>query len=525
MSFLDEDGNAHEIAFDAYAPRQDLDLVDGSDTNVVVQAILTQNDTVAGTGGIDRIFAEKGSNTVDGFGGDDVLSGGNGDDSLTGGTGKDSLEGGTGDDILSGGEGSDVFLFNTEEVRLDDGTVVDATPAPLGFGRDVITDFELGADKIDLRKVAGVSSFVDEDLRVSDTEGGALIEIGESSILLEGVDAGDLTQGDFLFDQRVVMEYGSLSVGGDFITVDLDTSFKNPVVLAFVDGVAQPGIITTRLRNLENDSFQIRLQASDGHDPDLAQERVDYVVVEAGTHVLGNGAVLEAGLVSTDKVQQSTLREGLEKVDLTADFGGDAPAVFSTLNTYNGRDFTTTRVTNATGDGFDVAMAELEANTDGHVLEDIAFLAISTRQLRRPDRRYVGGRPVRRDLGTRCRPRACLAHRRAGPGGGAMGGRHGPALHAGGRQFRRRGGAYDRSCLVAGLHPGGRFPLRLRAWLHRAGFGAGAGLRPPLSEPRWPAFASGFDPTRLHGGRSPHGGAEPGALHGRFGRIRLRQTG
>ena len=149
-------------------------------------------------------------------------------------------------------------------------------------------------------------------------------------------------------------------------------------MLAFVDGVAQPGIITTRLRNVENDSFEIRLQASDGDDPYLTQERVYYVVVEAATHVLGDGAVLEAGLVSTDKVQQSTLREGLERMDLTADFGGDVPAVFSTLNTYNGGDFTTTRVTNATLGGFDVAMAELEANTDGHVLEEIASLAIST---------------------------------------------------------------------------------------------------------------------------------------------------
>ena len=63
---------------------------------------------------------------------------------------------------------------------------------------------------------------------------------------------------------------------------------------------------------------------------------------------------------------------------LSADFSGQAPAVFSTVNTVSGEQFVTARASDVTANGFGIAMAEFEANTDGHRAEDIAFLAIST---------------------------------------------------------------------------------------------------------------------------------------------------
>ena len=230
------------------------------------------------------------------------MAGDNGDDSLTAGAGDDRIDGGFGDDLMSGGEGADVFIFTTEEVLLDGGTARGATDSKLGFGQDVITDFEIGVDKIDLRKVAGITNVFDEDLKISDVEGGAFIEIGEGDILLDGVLAAELSHRDFLFDQSVVVEYGSIEVDQEFVTVDLEADFENPVVLAFVDGIAQQGIITTRIQNVDSDSFEIRIQASDDFDAVLAPETVDFMVVEAGVHTLENGAVLEAGIVTADQV-------------------------------------------------------------------------------------------------------------------------------------------------------------------------------------------------------------------------------
>lgn len=64
--------------------------------------------------------------------GQDILTGNDVDNRLDAGAGNDSLNGGKGDDWLTGGAGSDKFVF-----------------ADLG-GRDTITDFVSGTDKIDL---------------------------------------------------------------------------------------------------------------------------------------------------------------------------------------------------------------------------------------------------------------------------------------------------------------------------------------------------------------------------------------
>ncbi len=62
-----------------------------------------------------------------------IVRGGHGDDQLGGGSGDDTLSGGPGDDVLTGGGGADHFVFGGVDT-----------------GRDMITDFDLDADIIDL---------------------------------------------------------------------------------------------------------------------------------------------------------------------------------------------------------------------------------------------------------------------------------------------------------------------------------------------------------------------------------------
>ena len=81
-----------------------------------------------------------------GLGGDDTLLGASGADLLSGGTGDDVLQGNGAADRLTGGRGADTFVFGTDFGSATD-SVVDLA------GRDVITDFGLGADKIDLRRI------------------------------------------------------------------------------------------------------------------------------------------------------------------------------------------------------------------------------------------------------------------------------------------------------------------------------------------------------------------------------------
>lgn len=113
------------------------------------------NDTVFGGSEADRLFGGAGRDVLHGDMGDDVIDGGEGADLLFGGHGRDRLLGGAGDDTilggmggdtLSGGAGADVFVF--------------ATAAEIGLGRfrDVISDFQPGLDRIDLRGMGLVLS-------------------------------------------------------------------------------------------------------------------------------------------------------------------------------------------------------------------------------------------------------------------------------------------------------------------------------------------------------------------------------
>ncbi|GHC61714.1 calcium-binding protein [Neogemmobacter tilapiae] len=147
----------------------ELDGLGGNDTLYV----LNGNDELDGDGGNDRLFG--------GFGNDD-LDGGAGADSLYGGAGRDWLEGDAGNDWLAGGGGADVFEFDRND------------------GRDVISDFQNGLDKIELddfsraqvQNLIKNSKMVDGDLVLTLSAG--------NTVTLEGMTKAQLDISHFLFD-------------------------------------------------------------------------------------------------------------------------------------------------------------------------------------------------------------------------------------------------------------------------------------------------------------------------------------
>ncbi len=125
------------------------------------------NDTLHGGGSGD----ETGADTLLGGGGDDKLQGGDGNDRLTGGTGNDEMSGDDGadtmlgdggDDALFGGAGNDRLVGGTGADRFEGGAGGDALVstldgqvdrfvfAALTPGRDSISNFESGIDRIEI---------------------------------------------------------------------------------------------------------------------------------------------------------------------------------------------------------------------------------------------------------------------------------------------------------------------------------------------------------------------------------------
>ncbi|RID91911.1 hypothetical protein D2N39_11805 [Gemmobacter lutimaris] len=116
--------------------------------------------------GNDAARAGAGRDTVFGGSGRDTIHGGSGRDRLDGGGGNDRMEGGAGNDVLKGGAGADTFILRA------------------GGGRDVVTDFVIGVDVIE---VIGKPDVLPEQLAT-----GTLLSTGRASILLRGIDLADL---------------------------------------------------------------------------------------------------------------------------------------------------------------------------------------------------------------------------------------------------------------------------------------------------------------------------------------------
>ncbi|MEM9214940.1 MAG: type I secretion C-terminal target domain-containing protein [Cyanobacteria bacterium P01_F01_bin.150] len=159
------------------------------------------NDQVTLLGGDDRAFGGKGNDTLNGRGGRDILFGEEGRDVLIGGGRSDVLIGGPGRDTLIGNTGRDRFVFTS-----------------LDHGRDVIQDFNVNKDRIDLREILSGVEFttsspfdkflefvrvtqVGSSTRLSIDRDGVVGDAGFKAIaILRGVDATTVDSDSFLID-------------------------------------------------------------------------------------------------------------------------------------------------------------------------------------------------------------------------------------------------------------------------------------------------------------------------------------
>ena len=160
----------------------DIENLTGSNHKDILIGDSGANNTLIGGGGDDQLFGIGGTNHLHGNAGNDTLTGGDGADTLMGGDGRDTLVGGDADDTLNGGAGDD-------DLSGDGGTDTFVFSPDDGIGDDIINDFEVGTDRIDLSafkldatdlagmisvRGTGESARVVIDLR---SEGGGTIEL------------------------------------------------------------------------------------------------------------------------------------------------------------------------------------------------------------------------------------------------------------------------------------------------------------------------------------------------------------
>ena len=167
-------------------------------------------------------------------------------------------------------------------------------------------------------------------------------------------------------------EYGTLALSHPWQTVSLSGTYTNPVLVASDPSRNDADPAAVRIRNLDSDSFEIRLQEPYCKDGSHSNETVSWMVIEAGDYQLADGTRLSAGTTTTDLLSP----QGFETVVFDTSFAA-APTVLSQIQTFNGADWAITRTDAITGSSFDLTMQEEEALNDGaHVSETIGWLAI-----------------------------------------------------------------------------------------------------------------------------------------------------
>ncbi|MDF2234750.1 CARDB domain-containing protein [Albimonas sp. CAU 1670] len=172
---------------------------------------------------------------------------------------------------------------------------------------------------------------------------------------------------------RTIAEVGHLLLNETPRTIVLDHSFENPVVIAKIASSNDPDVATVRLSDVSGDRFTLMLQEPNADDGVHGYEQVHYMVIEAGDWELADGTRLSAGTLQSGKLSPS----GFEQVGFTAGQFGEAPAIQTQVQTFNGGDYVVARQRGADAAGFQVTMQEEELlNDSGHARETLGWFAI-----------------------------------------------------------------------------------------------------------------------------------------------------
>ena len=145
------------------------------------------DDTVTGTSGDDVIALGAGRDTGRGGVGEDSLLGQRGNDQLQGGRGNDTLNGGDGNDMLDGGRGKDL---------LEGGKNADVFVFEAGYGRDTISGFKDGVDKIDLSSFGMTQAQIFAD--ATEKGGNVQLVLGDGDVLVVLNTTEAILRGDFI---------------------------------------------------------------------------------------------------------------------------------------------------------------------------------------------------------------------------------------------------------------------------------------------------------------------------------------
>jgi hypothetical protein len=166
----------------------------------------------------------------------------------------------------------------------------------------------------------------------------------------------------------LVIQFDEIQIDNNWKRIDFDKSFVDPIVVANSPSLNGNDPAVVRIRNIDSNGFDIRIQEWNYLDETHALETVSYLVMERGSYTLADGTKVEAGRFDTSKV------DSFGSVNFNQIFQ-NVPIVITSIASFNGQDAVTGRLHNISTNGFEFCMQEEQLFSDGHTIETIAFIA------------------------------------------------------------------------------------------------------------------------------------------------------
>ena len=210
----------------------------------------------------------------------------------------------------------------------------------------------------------------------ADYDGDGMINLLDADADNDGVlDGNELTAGSDpgvpdlkLPSTSLALEVGELTVDGTWQTATFKQTFIDPVVVCKPLSLQDNNPAVVRIRNVNSNGFEIRVQKWDYLDETHTRETVGFIAMERGSYTLADGTMIEAGRFDTDSAKK------FENVTFDQTFKA-FPVVITSVTTVNELDTVTTRLRNISTTGFEFRMQEQELNAPKHGLETVSYIA------------------------------------------------------------------------------------------------------------------------------------------------------
>jgi hypothetical protein len=246
-----------------------------------------------------------------------------------------------------------------------------------------------GKDSVTITSIAGENGNIEPG-------GGPSFEYGSSQtfaitanenyevldVLIDGVSIGAISEYTFenitgphaieaIFIQTAtdfMFEANEIFVNQNWKHVTYQKTYANPVVVVGSHSLNDDAPAVVRIQNVTKNGFDICIQEWDYLDDMHAFERVGYVAMEAGTHLLPGGTQVKAGTVNTNT------KGAFEGHSFDTPFNS-TPVVIANATTFNDADAITIRMRYIDHQGFQFMCQEQQLNSPTHASETVSFIA------------------------------------------------------------------------------------------------------------------------------------------------------